>query len=310
MKKLTFKELSKKVLEEEKRPLTTEEIWNIAVKKGFNKLCDTQGKTPWRTIGAQIYVDIRDNPKSIFVKIDSKPRKFFLRKLASESELKKIEKEEKSKINVPKKMKYQERELHPFLAYYARVYMDAYTKTIYHEKSKKKNFNQWLHPDMVGVCFPMIEDWSNEVIDLAKELGSSSVILYSFELKREIGFHNLRESFFQAVSNSSWANEGYLVTANIEEDDRLSSELKRLSSSFGIGVIRVDIDESDSSEILLPANHRAYLDWDTINKLAGENPDFREFLKRVKTDLSSREIRKEKYDKVYEGEELIGRIGK
>jgi hypothetical protein len=32
-------------------------------------------------------------------------------------------------------------------------------------------------------------------------------------MKKELNFSNLRESYFQAVSNSSWANEGYLVTA-------------------------------------------------------------------------------------------------
>jgi hypothetical protein len=34
------------------------------------------------------------------------------------------------------------------------------------------------------------------------------------------------------------------------------------------------------------------------------NPDFSAFVKRVKTDLSSREIRREKYDKVFDAEEL------
>lgn len=43
MKKLTFKELAKRILEEEKRPLAVKEIWEIAVKKGYDKLCDTQG---------------------------------------------------------------------------------------------------------------------------------------------------------------------------------------------------------------------------------------------------------------------------
>ena len=307
MKKFTFKELAQKILEEEKRPLTVEEIWKIAVEKGYDKLCGSQGKTPWRTIGAQIYVDIRDNPDSPFVKIDSKPRKFFLKTLVSEVELKEIEEKEKGKIETPKKFRYSERDLHPFLAYFAYTYMNVYTKTICHEKSNKRKYAQWLHPDMVGVYFP-IEEWKSEVIDFAKEIGSPSIILYSFEIKRELGFYNLRESFFQAVSNSSWANEGYLVTANIDQDDELLSELKRLSTAFGIGIIRLDIDDPDSSEIVLPAKHKNELDWDTVNKLANENPDFRGFLKRIKIDLSSKEIRKEKYDKVYNSEELIGRL--
>lgn len=308
MKKLTFKELAKKILEEEKRPLTVEEIWEIAQKKGYDKLCSSQGKTPWRSIGAQIYLDMRDNPKSPFVKIDSKPRKFFLKGLVSETELREIEEREKGKIEEPKKLKYRERELHPFLTYFAYTYMGVYTKTIYHEKSKRK-YAQWLHPDIVGIYFP-IEEWESEVLDFAKEIGSPSVILYSFEIKIEIGFHNLRESFFQAVSNSSWANEGYLVTANIDQDDELMAELRRLSAAFGIGVIKLDIEDPDSSEIILSAKHKRELDWVTINKLADENPDFKEFLKRIKIDLSSKEVRKEKYDKVFEREELIRRINR
>ena len=35
------------------------------------------------------------------------------------------------------------------------------------------------------------------------------------------------------------------------------------------------------------------------------NPDFRDFLKRVKTDISSKEVRKEKYDKVFDADELL-----
>jgi len=309
MKNFTFKELAKKILGEEKRPLTVEEIWNIAVKKGYDRLCGSQGKTPWRTIGAQIYVDIKNNPDSHFVKIDSKPRKFFLKDLVSRDELKEIEEKERGKIEGPRKLKYSERELHTFLTYFTYTYMGIYTKTIYHEKSNKRKYSQWLHPDLVGVYFP-IEEWKSEVLDFAKEVGSPPIILYSFEMKREIGFHNLRESFFQAVSNSSWANEGYLVTANIDQDEELIAELKRLSTAFGIGVIKLDIEDPDSSEIVLPAKHKRELDWDTINKLVEENPDFREFLKRIKTDLSSKEIRKEKYDKVFEREELIRCIKK
>ena len=72
----------------------------------------------------------------------------------------------------------------------------------------------------------------------------------------------------------------------------------------------MDLDDPDSSEVVIPAKHKNELDWDTMNKLACENPDFREFLKRIKIDLSSKEIRKEKYDAVYKSEELIVRIKK
>ena len=75
-----------------------------------------------------------------------------------------------------------------------------------------------------------------------------------------------------------------------------------------MGVIHLDIDDPDATEILFPPQTREYLDWETINKLSTMNPDFRDFLKRVKTDISSKEIRKEKYDKVLEVEELVKTI--
>ena len=79
------------------------------------------------------------------------------------------------------------------------------------------------------------------------------------------------------------------------------SELKRLTTSFGIGIIKLDIEEPDSTEVLFPARYRTDLDWDTINKLAEGNADFRDFILRVKNDLSSKEVRKEKYERFYFG---------
>ncbi len=79
---------------------------------------------------------------------------------------------------------------------------------------------------------------------------------------------------------------------------------RRLSTSFGIGVITLNMSEPDSSEILYPATRKEILDWDMINKLAEMNPDFKTFLKRVKNDIQNKEIYKEWYDKVHTAEEL------
>lgn len=307
MKKITFLKLARKVLIEENKPLTVEEIWGIAQKKDYEVA--TKGKTPWRTIGAQIYVDIRDNEDSPFIKIDSKPRKFFLKELASEEVLKKIREKEEKVVGSPAKTKYSEGDLHPLLTYFAYTYMGVYTKTIKHQKSSRKTYAQWLHPDLVGVYFP-IGEWITEVLDFGMVVGSRLAKLYSFEMKKELTFSNIRESFFQAVSNSSWANEGYLVAPKMSQDEEFMFELKRLSTSFGIGIIKVDIEDPDSSDILFPAEFKTELDWDTINKLAGENADFKEFITRIKNDLSSKEVRKEKYDLVHNAEKLKEMIKK
>lgn len=294
----TFLELAKRVLEEEKRPLSPLEIWEAAKDKGYDLNVGSLGKTPWQSIGAQIYVNIRDKEDSPFVKIDSRPKRFYLRAL------------EESGVTIntgyPKrgsKLKYLEKDLHPVLAYYANLYLKAYVKTIHHLRSKRE-YSEWLHPDMVGCYFP-IEDWNDTVIDFGAAIASTSIKLFSFELKRELNFSNLRESFFQAVSNSSWANEGYLVAAEISATDDFLDELKRLSSSFGMGVIQLNLTDPDSSELLFPARSKEVLDWDTTNKLT-INPDFEAFLKRITIDIKSKEIRKERYDKILEREELIG----
>ena len=123
----------------------------------------------------------------------------------------------------------------------------------------------------------------------------SPIKLYSFELKREINFANLRECFFQCVSNSSWANESFLVAAQISENEDFWDELSRLSTSFGIGVIKLNVEDPHSSEIMVPARFRENLDWETINKLT-MNSDFKEFIETVKIDLTSKKIHKKEYD--------------
>ena len=106
-------------------------------------------------------------------------------------------------------MEYLEKALHPFLAYHAFYYPRAYAKTINHSKSETKEYGEWVHPDMVACYFPF-KDWRSEVVEVSALLGETAVKLYSFELKKSITLGTLRESFFQAVSNSSWVNEGYL----------------------------------------------------------------------------------------------------
>lgn len=59
-----------------------------------------------------------------------------------------------------------------------------------------------------------------------------------------------------------------------------------------------------SSELILNAKAKDNLDWEAVNKLAEENPDFRKFIKTVKIDLSSKKVHKEEYDRIIESEKL------
>ncbi len=300
-----FLQLAQKVIGEEKRPLSASEIWALACDKGYDRQLETKGKTPEASLGAMLYVDVRDNPQSLFVATATRPKRFVLRSLVDQLGI-------KLDAHIPlveKKSEYLEKDLHAFLVYYGFYYLKSYLKTVRHNRSDKKEFGEWVHPDVVGCYFPF-SDWKEEVVEVSSLLGNASVKLFSFELKRELSIGNLRESFFQAVSNSSWANEGYLAAADVDTDEDFRNELERLSISFGIGVIRIDVDDPDSTEVILPAKFKDLVDWETVNKLATINPDFREFLKRVKTDISSREVRREMYDKVFEKEELIKSLAK
>ena len=305
---LTFLQMAKKVLEEEKQPLSASEIWQIAVSKGYDKLVETKGKTPWGTLSALFYVDVRDNSSTDFVPLGARPKRFILKSQVDIlggviPETTKTPKIQTSKIE------FLEKDLHPLMVYYGFYYLKAYLKTINHSKSDKKGFGEWVHPDIVGCYFPY-KDWEGEVVEVSTLMGNTSVKLFSFELKRELSISNIREFFFQAVSNSSWANEGYLAAANIDTDDDFRNELKRLSTAFGIGVIQLDIDDPDFSDIILPANSKDFIDWDTVNKLSGINPDFRDFLKRIRNDMKNQEIRKELYDTVLDKEELAQSFAK
>jgi uncharacterized protein len=211
--------------------------------------------------------------------------------------------------SVENSYEYMEANLHPFLAYFARRNFRAYSKTIHHTTSTKKDFGEWVHPDMIGVYFP-VNDWKSEVFDLCAAAGNTALKLYSFELKRALSFGNLREAFFQAVSNSSWANQGFLAAAKISQDEDFLSELQRLSTSFGIGVIELSFENPDGSKCLYPAIERESIDWDALNKLCTMNKDVQDLLRRIKNDLNTKEFIKEQYDTVLSLEALSQLIKK
>lgn len=305
----SFLDLAEEVLKSTTVPLSYQQCWKEGQVKGLNKKVKTKGKTPWQTMGAQLYVDVRDNPNSRFVNVGKRPTRFFLKSRKSELSdalLKKVEAEE-AKKPAPKTT-YHERDLHPLLTYY--VYANPtfsrgrsiYTKTIFHESSRRKGYNEWLHPDLVGVYLPL-DDWNQDVIKFNQLLDNNSIRLFSFELKKSLTKANYREAFFQAVSNSSWAHEGHLVAADITQDDDLLAELERLSASFGIGIIHLRLSDFNASTVLFPAHTREVLDWETINKLCEQNRDFAKFIQDVKIDFESERVHRSEYDSVIKNPE-------
>lgn len=179
---------------------------------------------------------------------------------------------------------YKERDLHRLLSNYLSSQRNILSKTIFHETSKKSDQNQkWIHPDMVGVSFSEFQDKATVVLMKAADI-KQYVDLYSFELKCSIqNVHELKEAFFQALSNSSWANYGYLVAFEIKDD--LLEEMERLNRAFGIGIISLSPYSTDTR--ILFAARKNEVDYFTIDKLCRINEDFKRFMERTARVLNA-----------------------
>lgn len=140
--------------------------------------------------------------------------------------------------------------------------------------------NHWLHPDLVALE-DSLENSHPTTISVGEAYRNELIKLWSFEVKKKLTLGNTRQAFFQTVSNSSWANFSYLVAASI--DEAAKEELEILCPAHRVGLIRLDEEDPNESEILIPAEEKPTLDWAIINRLASENPDFRTFLEGLAT---------------------------
>ena len=240
------------------------------------------GKTPGSTVSASLGDFIRNGDTRVKrIKQDGGTYSYYLTKNeqnigidilsgATETEITKVVKVDKSKT-------YDERNLHKLLSSYLKN-TGIYSKTIFHEQSNGKDNNQiWTHPDMVGIKFLNLQTKASQ--NFLKSINRVDTFkLSSYEIKKEINNDSeLKKAFFQAVSNSSWANYGYLVA--FEFSDSLTEEMERLNQSFGIGVIELNANPYQS-KILFPAKFRN-LDFKTIDKLCKINIEFEKFIEQT-----------------------------
>lgn len=104
------------------------------------------------------------------------------------------------------------------------------------------------------------DSYTDNTLKLFDVLKVNSYKLYSFEMKISLTLSNLREYYFQAVSNSNWAHVGYLVALKISEESKLMDELRRLNNAFEIGVICLGAEHFMQSEIQFSAKEKDSLD--------------------------------------------------
>ncbi len=296
---MTIKEAVLKTLKDNKKCMNHKEVCNYIIK---NNLAKFETKTPDATVSATLGDFIRkDDNRVKRIKSDNGSYLYYFSNYENELNFK----NEESSF---KDIKYKERDLHPLFVTYLKS-INIISKTIYHEESKRNSNQKWIHPDVVGV----------EFIKLKSKIGSKFLKtidknkffnLYSFELKKEIKTdYELKEAYFQAVSNSSWANYAFLVS--FELNDNLLDELQRLNQSFGIGFILLKANPYES-KLLFNAKYRE-LDFKTIDRLCDENKGFREFIELIDKYLDAEDkylngVKKEfeeKCDNILNNEDYI-----
>ena len=233
----------------------------------------------------------KSHPK---IKITEDPRTYYFTELTDSEEIDLAESNEAPPTSKTNKPAVKEHDLYPLLFEFLLSELEIYSKRIDEKRSvnsKGAGGNKWLYPDLVGVE-NLSGDWHREIKDCASEHADKKAKLWSFEVKILINRSNLREAFFQAVSNSSWANFGYLVANEIEGANTLK-ELRMLASLHGIGFIKLSAKNPSESQILIPAKERSDIDWDTANRLTEENKDFLEYIKLIRQFYQIGEIRKQ-----------------
>lgn len=197
--------------------------------------------------------------------------------------------------DIPPETQIMESDLHPILVRYANARFNVYCKTINAlkvQKQRNNQINKWSNPDIVGVS-PVIlrlgEIFQNEVRKLG--IFSTKVLqFYSFELKSSIHRGNLTESYFQAVSNSSWANFGYLVAGDINMDKDFLANLFRLNHGYGIGIIHLNYKDPTRSEIIVSAREREVADINFMNFLTETNVDFKNFVEEAQKIVGTGDV--------------------
>lgn len=276
---MTIKDAVLKSLEDFPQGATIREIFDNIIEKNIFSF-NPEAKTPLASTSAILYVMCKEgDPRIMKIKDANRTTRFAL----SDRYAAPCGTPRSEKTVVVAKPLFNERALHPLLCKYIST-MSIMAKTIYHEKSNKEEEHQkWIHPDIVGVKFSKRHNKACDALFKAVSR-KENMCLYSYELKKAIhSDYELKKCFFQAVSNSSWANYGYLVSYHINEN--LKDELERLNHSFGIGFILLRPLPSQS-KVWYQAKYRQ-IDFSTVDKLCDTNPDFEQFISATEATLNA-----------------------
>lgn len=275
MANVTFHEAIIKSLQDFSQDATSRQVYDNIIEKGYLGNLPPDQLPAAHNIQTLMSELARKDGNPVARRDGRRPYLFFL----DYSQLSTGSEDSEQMEQKQEKDSYWERDLHPVLVAYLKQ-KGIYAKTIYQEKSKNTSGQKWIHPDIVGVNFAKFSQ--KECQKFFKATSSQNAAdLYSYELKKHINSDtDLKQYFFQAVSNSSWANYGYLVALDVAAE--LREELERLCNSFGIGFILL----GEETRVLYQARKHE-LDFTTINKLCSINREFREFVGKIEAYITA-----------------------
>jgi hypothetical protein len=200
----------------------------------------------------------------------------------------------------------------------------CYAKSIEHTRGKKQaaGTNAWKFPDIVAVHWEreLVSDdgrLDQTLLEVRRHLGDQPFRLECIELKVEITLADLRQAFFQCVSNSKWAHFATLYVAAPVEDQVIVGELQRLGNSYGVGIktlgLRADVLEklpsadqirrmkaSDFEKEIEPeieevalstAGPRDSLDWQHLEDMRRQSDEFVKLFEWIAACISERRAR-------------------
>lgn len=274
---MTIKEAIIQSLSDLKKIANYSEVYEHMVTKGYYDF--KTAKTPASTVSALLGDFIRKGDTRVKrIKGEGGTFSYYLTRDEDSIDIDRANQEKPVAKLVTKAKTFKEKDLHPLLSSYLKN-EGNFSKTIFHEKSKssKDSHQKWIHPDMVSIKFLNLQNKASQTF-LKTVNRADTIKISSYEIKKEISSdYELKKYFFQAVSNSSWANYGYLVAFEISNS--LNEEMERLNQSFGIGIIELNANPF-LSRVLFSAKYRD-IDFKTLDKLCKINTDFEAFIEQT-----------------------------
>jgi len=182
--------------------------------------------------------------------------------------------------------------------------------------------NLWKFPDLALVEWHVASEEEDGGLQIDRRAfqvrhaaAQPAFSLSTVKLKMEIDYRNYRESFFQCLSHTAWANSGELAIACPVTDENLADDLRKLGAEYGLGITTYGLDSATVDAVpdaqvirkmedrefdalqarlniqkLNTARSKSSIEWHLLERAASENEDARKLLEWISSCLSSGKI--------------------